>query len=183
LYFISCPDTNFATIALALADDAVKTAHAGDFVEITGDIYHVIKTNPTVADDLLKGGGTYLTYLKKPYPCIVVQLLQWLKCKKQHHLSSKLLCFLSNKPDIHVNVLVSDTNFATIALALADDAVKTAHAGDFVEITGDIYHVIKTNPTVVDDLLKGSGEDLPPIITDNQVSYRCIKHCSLFKPT
>jgi hypothetical protein len=45
-------------------------------------------------------------------------------------------------------VLVSDTNFATIALALADDAVKTAHAGDFVEITGDIYHVIKTNPTV-----------------------------------
>jgi hypothetical protein len=35
-----------------LADDAVKTAHAGDFVEITGDIYHVIKANPTVADDL-----------------------------------------------------------------------------------------------------------------------------------
>jgi hypothetical protein len=40
-----------------LADDAVKIAHAGDFVKIAGDFYHVIKTNPTIADDLLKGGG------------------------------------------------------------------------------------------------------------------------------
>jgi hypothetical protein len=40
-----------------LADDAVKTAHAGDFVKIAGDFYHIIKTNPTIADDLLKGGG------------------------------------------------------------------------------------------------------------------------------
>jgi hypothetical protein len=39
---------------------------------------------------------------------------------------------LINKPDIHVNVLVSDTNFATIALALANNAVRTAHTGDFV---------------------------------------------------
>jgi hypothetical protein len=35
----------------------LKTAHAGDFVKIAGDFYHVIKTNPTIADDLLKGGG------------------------------------------------------------------------------------------------------------------------------
>jgi hypothetical protein len=55
--------------------------------------------------------------------------------------------------DIHVNVLVSDTNFATIALALADDAVKTAHAGDFVKIAGGFYHVIKTNPRVADDVI------------------------------
>jgi hypothetical protein len=48
--------------------------------------------------------------------------------------------------------------------------VRTAHTGDFVKIAGDIYHVIKTNPRVADDLLKGSGEDLPPIITDNQVT-------------
>jgi hypothetical protein len=67
---------------------------------------------------------------------------------------------------------VFTTNFATIALALANDAVKTAHAGDFVKIAGDFYHVIKTNPTVADDLLKGSGEDLPPIITDNQVNNK-----------
>jgi hypothetical protein len=53
--------------------------------------------------------------------------------------------------------LVSNTDFATIALALADDAVKTAHAGDFVKIAGDFYHIIKTNPTIADDLLKGGG--------------------------
>jgi hypothetical protein len=47
---------------------------------------------------------------------------------------------LINKPNVHVNVLVSNTDFATIALALADDAVKTAHAGDFVKIAGDFYH-------------------------------------------
>jgi hypothetical protein len=44
---------------------------------------------------------------------------------------------LINKPDIHVNVLVSDTNFATIALALADDAVKTAHAGDVYDLLSE----------------------------------------------
>jgi hypothetical protein len=48
--------------------------------------------------------------------------------------------------------LVSNTDFDTIALALENDAVKTAHAGDFVKIAGDFYHVIKTNPTVADDL-------------------------------
>jgi hypothetical protein len=81
-------------------------------------------------------------------------------------------------------------------------------AGDFVKIAGDFYHIIKTNPSVADDLLKGSGEDLPPIITDNQVNtgvgtepvlitptkakamiekhstgnggYRCIKHRNFF---
>jgi hypothetical protein len=58
---------------------------------------------------------------------------------------------------------VSETDFATIALALANDAVKTAHAGDFVKIAGDFYHIIKTNPTVADDLLKGGGvEDFSP---------------------
>jgi hypothetical protein len=55
---------------------------------------------------------------------------------------------LINKPDVHINVLVSNTDFATIARALANDAVKTAHAGDFVKIAGDFYHIIKTNPTV-----------------------------------
>jgi hypothetical protein len=35
--------------------------------------------------------------------------------------------------------LSSDTNFATIALALANNAVRTAHTGDFVKIAGDIY--------------------------------------------
>jgi hypothetical protein len=34
----------------------------------------------------------------------------------------------------HVDELVSDTNFADIATALADDKVKAAIAGDFVEI-------------------------------------------------
>ena len=48
----------------------------------------------------------------------------------------------------HVDELVSDTNFADIATALADDAVKAAIAGDFVEIDSRIYHVIKTNPTL-----------------------------------
>jgi hypothetical protein len=56
-----------------MANDAVKTAHAGDFVKIAGDFYHIIKTNPTVADDLLKGSGQ--------------------KYEIQHHLLDKLLYF------------------------------------------------------------------------------------------
>jgi hypothetical protein len=33
-------------------------------------------------------------------------------------------------------------DFSTVALALANDAVKTATAGDFVTISGDVYVVI-----------------------------------------
>jgi phenolic acid decarboxylase len=32
---------------------------------------------------------------------------------------------------------------------LADDSVKNATGGDFVKITGDIYLIIKTSPTVL----------------------------------
>jgi hypothetical protein len=49
--------------------------------------------------------------------------------------------------------MVSTTDFTTIALALADDSVKNATAGDFVKITGDIYLIIKTSPTVSADLV------------------------------
>jgi hypothetical protein len=44
--------------------------------------------------------------------------------------------------------MVSATDFTTVALALANDAVKNATAGDFVKITADIYLIIKTSPTV-----------------------------------
>jgi hypothetical protein len=40
-----------------LANDAVKNATAGDFVKITGDIYLIIKTSPTVSADLVSING------------------------------------------------------------------------------------------------------------------------------
>jgi hypothetical protein len=46
---------------------------------------------------------------------------------------------------------VSTTDFTTVVLALADDAVKNATAGDFVKIAGDVYLIIKTSPTVSAD--------------------------------
>jgi hypothetical protein len=39
----------------------------------------------------------------------------------------------------HIPVMVSTTDFTTVVLALADDAVKNATAGDFVKIAGDVY--------------------------------------------
>jgi hypothetical protein len=53
----------------------------------------------------------------------------------------------------HIPVIVSATDFSTVALALANDAVKTATAGDFVKISGDVYVVIKTSPTVSAEVL------------------------------
>jgi hypothetical protein len=50
-------ETDFATVALALQNADVRKAFTGDFVKIDGDVYHVIKTNPRVAGDFLKGGG------------------------------------------------------------------------------------------------------------------------------
>jgi hypothetical protein len=38
--------------------------------------------------------------------------------------------------------LVSATDFSTVTLALANDAVKNATAGDFVKISGDVYIII-----------------------------------------
>jgi hypothetical protein len=52
-----------------------------------------------------------------------------------------------------IPVIVSATDFTTVALALANDAVKNATAGDFVKISGDIYLIIKTSPTVSTDLV------------------------------
>jgi hypothetical protein len=37
--------------------------------------------------------------------------------------------------------MVSATDFTTVALALANDSVKNATAGDFVRITGDILRL------------------------------------------
>jgi hypothetical protein len=49
--------TNFADITTALADSSVSTAQAGDFVKIDGIIHHIIKNNPTTADDVVSSGG------------------------------------------------------------------------------------------------------------------------------
>ena len=159
-------DTNFATIALALANDAVKTAHAGDFVKISGDFYHVIKTNPTVADDLLKGSGEDL-------PPIITdnQVTTGVGTEPVLVTPTKLKTFTEAHSTGHIPVIVSATDFSTVALALANDAVKTATAGDFVKISGDVYVVIKTSPTVSADLVDINGDpDLSALATKAELS-------------
>ena len=83
----------------------------------------------------------------------------------------------------HIDELVSDTDFADVLVALTDDAVKKAVAGDFVLVAGRIYHVIRTHPTLAAHLLPnavnveeatdaevevGTGTD-PRIFTPKQI--------------
>jgi hypothetical protein len=71
----------------------------------------------------------------------------------------------------HTPVMVSATDFTTVALALADDAVKNATAGDFVRVTGDIYLIIKTSPTVSADLVSIDGDaDLSALATKAELA-------------
>jgi hypothetical protein len=45
----------------------------------------------------------------------------------------------------HIPVMVSATDFTTVALALANDAVKNATGGDFVKITNTCVYLIICN--------------------------------------
>jgi hypothetical protein len=49
----------------------------------------------------------------------------------------------------HIPVMVSTTDFTTIALALADDSVKNATAGDFVRILSLSLLGVNSPPVVV----------------------------------
>jgi hypothetical protein len=60
---------------------------------------------------------------------------------------------ITGAENLHANVLVSETDFATVALALQNADVRKAFTGDFVKIDGDVYHVIKTNPRVAGDFI------------------------------
>jgi hypothetical protein len=111
----------------------LRKYNTGDFVKIAGDIYHVIKTNPRVADDLLKGSGEDL-------PPIITdnQVTTGVGTEPVLVTPTKLKTFTEAHSTGHIPVIVSATDFSTVALALANDAVKTATAGDFVKISGDV---------------------------------------------
>ena len=91
--------------------------------------------------------------------------------------------YLNNNPNVigyHIDELVSDTDFADIDAALADDAVKKAIAGDFVMIASKIYHVIKTNPTIAAHLRL--NDETIDDATDAEVTAGTVTDPRLFTP-
>jgi hypothetical protein len=93
--------------------------------------------------------------------------------------------YLNNNPNVigyHIDELVSDTDFADIDAALADDAVKKAIAGDFVMIASKIYHVIKTNDIGSSVIVNSGGNPVmslhgtlsatPPPVGASGLSYK-----------
>jgi hypothetical protein len=79
--------------------------------------------------------------------------------------------------DEHIDSkIVSTTDFTTIALALADDAVRDAIAGDWVKIAGKFNIISKSDPRATSDFIEiGSStwESItgrPLEITDAQVT-------------
>jgi hypothetical protein len=125
--------TDYANVNAALADTKVSTANAGDWVRIAGELYHIIKDNPS-ANDIIRN---------------------------DEHIDSKI---------------VSTTDFTTVALALVNDAVRDAIAGDWVKIDGKFNIISKSDPRVASDFIEiGSStwESItgrPLEITDTQVT-------------